>query len=194
MGSEFKGEFQEFIFSNNVVYAAASWAVGLATKEFIQSLIEKALIPIFLAIGARIMSNKRKSWIKQNLSILSYLGSLLWIFVVWMLTIFLTFVILEYVFNRKIVGLKSTIKESDKVSFAKAKLSVENKEFAEKDKEINEIIEEEVKYNPGGINPGGINPGGINPGGINPGGINTGGINPGGINTGGNGMNPNGLM
>ena len=184
MGSEFKGEFQEFIFSNNVVYAAASWAVGLATKEFIQSLIEKALIPIFLAIGARIMSNKRKSWIKQNLSILSYLGSLLWIFVVWMLTIFLTFVILEYVFNRKIVGLKSTIKESDKVSFAKAKLSVENKEFAEKDKEINEIIEEEVKYNPGGINPGGINPGGIN----------TGGINPGGINTGGNGMNPNGLM
>jgi large-conductance mechanosensitive channel len=148
MSKEIKGEFQEFIFSNNVIYAAASWAVGLATKEFIQQLIEKSLIPILLALGAKIMSNKRKSWIKQNLSVLSYIGNLLWIFIVWMLTIFLTFVILEYLFNRQIVGLKSTVKETDKVSFAKAKLSVENKEFAEKDKELNDIIEEEIKYNP----------------------------------------------
>ena len=148
MSKEIKGEFQEFIFSNNVIYAAASWAVGLATKEFIQQLIEKSLIPILLALGAKLMSNKRKSWIKQNLSVLSYIGSLLWIFIVWILTIFLTFVILEYLFNRQIVGLRSTVKETDKVSFAKAKLSVEDKEFAEKDKELNDIIEEEIKYNP----------------------------------------------
>lgn len=148
MSKEIKGEFQEFIFSNNVIYAAASWAVGLATKEFIQQLIEKSLIPVLLALGAKIMSNKRKSWIKQNLSVLSYIGNLLWIFIVWILTIFLTFVILEYLFNRQIVGLKSTVKETDKISFAKAKLSVENKEFAEKDKELNDIIEEEIKYNP----------------------------------------------
>lgn len=148
MSKEIKGEFQEFIFSNNVIYAAASWAVGLATKEFIQQLIEKSLIPVLLALGAKFVSNKRKSWIKQNLSVLSYIGNLLWIFIVWMLTIFLTFVILEYLFNRQIVGLKSTVKETDKVSFAKAKLSVENKEFAEKDKQLNDIIEEEIKYNP----------------------------------------------
>ena len=148
MSKEIKGEFQEFIFSNNVIYAAASWAVGLATKEFIQQLIEKSLIPILLALGAKLMSNKRKSWIKQNLSVLSYIGSLLWIFIVWILTIFLTFVILEYLLNRQIVGLRSTVKETDKVSFAKAKLSVEDKEFAEKDKELNDIIEDEIKYNP----------------------------------------------
>ena len=148
MSKEIKGEFQEFIFSNNVIYAAESWAVGLATKEFIQQLIEKSLIPILLAMGAKLVSHKRKSWIKQNLSVLSYIGNLLWVFIVWMLTIFLKFVILEYLFYRQIVGLKSTVKETDKVSFAKAKLSVENKEFAEKDKELNDIIEEEIKYNP----------------------------------------------
>jgi large-conductance mechanosensitive channel len=144
MNDNMKKDFQEFIFSNNLVVAGAGWVFGLATKEFIQGIVEQVLSPLFMFVSNMFMLSHFKRYIARNNRIFTFFGNITWIFLIWISTLGLAYFILEIIFNRFIVGLKSTVKESDKVSFAKSKLSVENKEFREKTEQQNTIIEEEL--------------------------------------------------
>ena len=118
--SSLRSEFQEFMFSNSIIVSAAGWAVGVATKEFIQSFLEKSLIPLFLGIGNLFIIAGAKKWVQQNSVVLTYFWDIIWVFLLWMLTIIFTFIILEYIFNRHIVGMRSQIKDGDKAEFDKS--------------------------------------------------------------------------
>jgi large-conductance mechanosensitive channel len=118
----FRSEFQEFMFTNGIIVSAAGWAVGVATKEFIQSFLEKSLIPIFLGIGNMFMIVGARNWIQKNSKVLTYFSEIVWVFLLWFLTILFTFIILEYIFNRHIVGLKTKVKDSDQHEFDQSKI------------------------------------------------------------------------
>ena len=123
-----KNDFQVFVYSNNIVIAAASWSVGMATKEFITALLSEIVFPIFVAAGRfpvfimikKYLEKKIKKKILQTF--LSKVGAFSWMSFIWLMTILLTFVILEFFLNRKIVGIKSEVKEQDKNTFEKAKV------------------------------------------------------------------------
>lgn len=124
---KFFADFQEFMYSNNVLVAATGLCVGMATKEMIESVLNEAVLPIVHTIGrVSIIHNAYLSALKHVnhkmlSSILSILGSVSWSIFVWVLVVLLTFVMLEYVLNRKFIGLKSTIKDGDKINYIKAK-------------------------------------------------------------------------
>ena len=59
-----------------------------------------------------------KTFLNESLGVI---GQLSWDVVVWLSTIVLTFVLLEYVLNRKLIGLKSTIKSDEEIDYIKSK-------------------------------------------------------------------------
>jgi len=142
-------DFQEFVFSNKVVVAGASWVFGMATKEFIQNLLEKILTPLFLFVSNQMLLTKYKKIILKNSGVFKFIGDVLYIFSLWIFTLLLAYFVLEIIFNRRIVGLKSSVTESDKISFTKSKLAAESSAFKSVEHKNDAIIEEELllKYN-----------------------------------------------
>lgn len=110
-------DFQKFIFANNVLVAASAWCIGVATKEVIEKLLALVILP-FVA------------WLKGmpglrhvlQVTALTSLVEMMWTLVVWVLTIVLSFVLLEYFLNRTVFGMSSTIiKSEQKHDFIKAR-------------------------------------------------------------------------
>jgi len=62
---------------------------------------------------------------------------------IWLSTIFISFFVIEYILNRKIIGLSTIITDEDKVNFDKQK-----EKSLEKNNIIpNEIDRQELSYN-----------------------------------------------
>jgi large-conductance mechanosensitive channel len=101
-------DFRSFVYSNSVLSGAAGMILGLATKE----LVEKVTQSLAHFYGPRVQKLiPRKA---------AHLASVAWIVLVWFLTILISYIILEYVFNRGIMGLKSVVKNKDKPDFVAA--------------------------------------------------------------------------
>lgn len=119
-------DFQEFIFSNNVLVAAAGFSIGAATKDMIMKILE-ALLPLFAyivhnpathAVYARIAHHISRSWLNR---IVVAVTAASWMAFEYLMLVFLTFFVLEYVINRHVIGLRSTVKDKDQSDFIKAK-------------------------------------------------------------------------
>lgn len=128
----FRSDFQSFIFSNNIVPTASSLAIGLSTKEVIEKVLNLVVLPLFTysvrAFELHRIHNYFLKYVSKTAlnNILTTSGSVAWSIFLWTLTLILTFVILEYVLNRKVIGLKSEVKEADQKNFIKAKLGAED--------------------------------------------------------------------
>ncbi len=119
-------DFQEFIFSNNVLVAAAGFSIGAATKDMIMKILD-SLLPLFAyavhnpatrALYARVAHHMSRSWLNR---IVVAATAASWMAFEYLMLVFLTFFVLEYVVNRHVIGLKSTVKSKDKDDFIKAK-------------------------------------------------------------------------
>lgn len=123
---QIKFDFQEFVYSNNVIVSAAGFAVGVATKEVIENMMNIIVIPFLKSIRS---IGFFKGIIKQihsvpyMSSIFNIIGKTIYTIFIWFAIIMFTFLILEYFLNRRIVGIKTTLKENEKDDFAKAKAS-----------------------------------------------------------------------
>jgi large-conductance mechanosensitive channel len=120
-------DFQHFMFSNSVLVAATGFCVGIATKEVIEKLVNYMVLPIFQSLlKLSILHNlyhMALSYVSKG-SLQFFLittGEIVWSLFVWIVIIVMTFVLMEYVLNRRIMGMKTVIKEDDKVNFVKAK-------------------------------------------------------------------------
>jgi large-conductance mechanosensitive channel len=115
------------MYSNNVLVAATGFCIGMATKEVIEKLLNTIVLPLFhlvlrmsfiKSIYDKLLNYFSKSSLNTSFTII---GDFSWSIFVWFVIIGLTFIILEYLLNRNILGMKSIIKEADKINFVKAK-------------------------------------------------------------------------
>ena len=151
IATDIKKDFQTFVFSNNVIIAAAGWSIGVATKEVITNVLNEVLLPLFILLGKqkffiniqkRIFGNMHR---RIALKMLHKFQTVSYLLIVWLLTIFLTFFILEFFLNRFVVGMKSTVKDQDKPAFVKATLDKQDsKTQQQKEKVYDENIKQEL--------------------------------------------------
>jgi large-conductance mechanosensitive channel len=120
-------DFQQFMFANNVLVASTGFCVGMATKEVIEKLMNLAVLPlihfftkfsIIRILYKKLIENAHYPFLK---SLLEIFGEVVWSILVWIVIIVMTFITLEYILNRNVIGLTSTIKTENKLDFAKSK-------------------------------------------------------------------------
>lgn len=126
-------DIQEFFYSNNLLLTACGYTIGITTYNFITSTLQ-IFIPFFIYIGKYIL-NTDLLYFGINKSGFIYItiikiAEILLNTFVWLFTMFMTFVLLEYVLYNKIIGLKTTIKEATKTDYVISKISAK-KEQAE---------------------------------------------------------------
>jgi large-conductance mechanosensitive channel len=134
-------DFQEFAYKNNVVVAATGWSIGVATKEVIDSFLFKVILPIFSLLSNLPALLVLRTWflrLPMASKLMEIVSSLFGSILTWVLTLISTFLILEYVLNRQIVGLKTTISDNEKAAFITSKAQ-------SKDKQIVPVTSEEIR-------------------------------------------------
>lgn len=108
---------QKFMFSNGIIIAAAGITIGVATKEAITKILDILVMPVF-------------NWMRSFTTIHSILMiptvviifELLWTVLIWLVTIFGCFVLLEYFLNKTVFGLATTMPDDKKSDFVMSKV------------------------------------------------------------------------
>lgn len=137
-------DLQTFVFSNGVIIAAAGFTIGVATKEAITKMLEIVIMPVFV-------------WLRSFTTIQSIIGypalliflELFWTILIWMVTIFWCFVLLEYFLNKTIFGLATTMTDDKKKDFVLSKveaktsslLSSSDEDLKKNKEEVNKIVQ-----------------------------------------------------
>jgi len=143
---KFKYDFQQFMFSNTIMVSAAGFAIGGATKELIQKIMRDLVTPIIQylqtsGVSKRIIKTMRVP--SFAIGILTVFGGIILDILLWLMIIMFTFVILEYILNRRIIGMKTTVKTQDALNFIQSKNLPE--EPKTKQEELNELNYNEEK-------------------------------------------------
>ena len=141
-------DFQQFMFSNNVLIVATGWGIGTATKDMIERLVKDMVVPIMQWISKISFISDSYSKLQGYVAttkwegFLQGLGNITWDFMIWIFIIFMTFVLLEYFLNRWLIGMRTTVAEEDNQRFVKAKAAAkeniipDNKDLVLLDKKI----------------------------------------------------------
>jgi len=125
-------QFQEFVYSNNLVGISAGFSIGIITAEFVKSFVNNILL-LFVGYIYYLVFPKSKTnlpritlpVIKENVGIFVLNG------VYWLAIIVSAFFLLEYIFARTIAGTASAVVGKAKKDFE------EKKEIIKKDTEVN---------------------------------------------------------
>lgn len=136
---KFRNDFQEFAFNNKIVVSATGLVFGLATKNFIDNVLNNIVLPLILKSSNFILINNLPKNLKSYTGSFQIFGTLIWDIFMWFTTIILTFVILEYFFNRTFLGLQTKLTADTKKEFIKAK---EKEDIIPDDKQIKKIVKE----------------------------------------------------
>jgi large-conductance mechanosensitive channel len=142
---KFRSDFQEFAFTNKFIASCVGISIGIATKEYIQNILNKIVLPILYKIGKILFSHRIYQMFAPYHTIINFSSELIWDTINWIILIVLTFIILEYVLNRKILGLKNAIAPEEEVKFLKAKKDAMKKSIIiPDDDEILELKQKEA--------------------------------------------------
>lgn len=136
-------DLQTFVFSNGIIIAAAGFTIGVATKEAITKMLEIVIMPVFV-------------WLRSFTTIQSIIGlpvilvvlELFWTIVIWLVTIFWCFVLLEYFLNKTVFGLATTMTEAKKKDFVISKveakttsvISASNEDLKKNKEDVEKIV------------------------------------------------------
>ena len=126
---KFYKDFQEYTFKNQVLIAASGFTIGIATSDFIKNIIDDIFKPLGLLISnyvINIMSLQVKEY-PVIFYILSKIFKFVLLAISWIFTIFVAFFVIEYILNRKIIGLSSVITDKEKGDFMQQKIESQNK-------------------------------------------------------------------
>ena len=73
-------------------------------------------------------------------------SNVLWLFIIWLITIFVSFFVIEYILNRKVIGLTSNVQDDEKKQFIKEKIiSKEYNNILPNEKDKIEMIDNGTK-------------------------------------------------
>jgi hypothetical protein len=135
---KFYSDFQSFIFTNNILITASGFTIGIATNDLIQENI-KLFTSLIVSIYNKISGNYNIYMglgLSKNIllnTIINTITVLVLNISIWMITLIFTFIILEYILNNQIFGLKSTLKEGDEKDFIISKVSAKQHDIIPKD-------------------------------------------------------------
>lgn len=145
---KFNSDFQQFVFSNDILVVASAYSIGLATHELIMHIFS-ILLPIKLYIISKIVlyDNIYLGLAKYPFvyGLFTGISSFFFHLLKWLITIALTFFLVEYLLNNRIVGLKSTIKEQQEKDFIVSKISAKKDSDTPIQKKVAEIKIQEKK-------------------------------------------------
>lgn len=142
-------DFQQFMYTNNVLIVATGWGIGTATKDMIERLVKDMVVPLIQWISRIGFINKGYNQLLEYVAttkwegFLNAVSNITWDFMIWIFVIVMTFILLEYILNRWIVGMRTTVPEKDSAQFAKAKAAA--KENIIPDKKDAELLEKKIK-------------------------------------------------
>lgn len=137
-------DFQRFMFTNNIVVAAAGFSIGAITKDFITSVLDELVLPLvtFLFQISHIGDAKKRILggvpMRVVHTLFAKFGNVAWLMFVWIATIILTFLILEYLLNMRIVRLRTHLSEEDEKRFNEARARVTEEEGEDEEDEDDE--------------------------------------------------------
>lgn len=126
---KFYKDFQEYTFKNQVLIAASGFTIGIATSDFIKNIINDIFKPLGLLLFNYIVNSMHLT-VKEYPVIYNLflkLFNLISLVIAWIFTIFFAFFIIEYILNRKIIGLSSIITDKEKGDFMQQKIESQNK-------------------------------------------------------------------
>ena len=121
-------DIQNWAYANSVVINAGGFTIGYSTYYFITSIIT-LVTPIFILFGnnisklANIIGLTRTGYLYI---LIKFISEIIVKIIVWLSTILVTFVLLEYFLNNNILKLKTNIKQEEKKDFIISKAKVEN--------------------------------------------------------------------
>lgn len=121
-------DIQNWAYANSVVINAGGFTIGWSTYYFITGLISLTT-PIFILFAnyiskfANIIGLTRTGYLYI---LIKFISEIIIKIILWLSTILITFIFLEYFLNNNILKLKTNIKQVEKKDFIISKAKVEN--------------------------------------------------------------------
>ena len=121
--TKFYKDFQEYTYKNKVLVAASGFAIGIATTNLLKSIIDDVISPNIIKLFSSLTLISPLA-IKYPIifNFIKNFSNILWLFVIWIITIFCSFFVIEYILNRKVIGLSSNVQDDEKNQFIKEKI------------------------------------------------------------------------
>tara|TARA_B110001450_G_scaffold246563_1_gene260732 strand:+ start:38 stop:613 length:576 start_codon:yes stop_codon:yes gene_type:complete len=121
-------DIQNWAYANSVVINAGGFTIGYSTYYFITGIIT-LITPIFILLSnnisklATIIGLTRTGYLYI---LVKFISEIIIKIIIWLSTILVTFILLEYFLNNNILKLKTNIKQEEKKDFIISKAKVEN--------------------------------------------------------------------
>jgi large-conductance mechanosensitive channel len=121
--TKFYKDFQEYTYKNKVLVAASGFAIGIATTDLLKSIIDDVVSPNIIKLFSSLTLISPLA-IKYPIifNFIKNVSSIIWLFIIWIITIFCSFFVIEYILNRKVIGLSSNVQDDEKKQFIKEKI------------------------------------------------------------------------
>jgi len=121
--TKFYKDFQEYTFKNKVLVAASGFAIGIATTDLLKSIVNDIVSPNIIKLFSSLTLISPLA-IKYPIifDFIKNISSIIWLFIIWIITIFCSFFVIEYILNRKVIGLSSNVQDDEKKQFIKEKI------------------------------------------------------------------------
>ena len=119
-------DIQSWAYTNSIVQSASGWTVGYSTYHFITGLLLLAT-PLINNIQTYIINIAKYIGIEKSgiiYIIITFIANIIILTLTWLITLLIAFLLLEYIFNNKFLGLKSNIKVEEKTDFIISKATV----------------------------------------------------------------------
>jgi large-conductance mechanosensitive channel len=126
---KFYRDFQEYTYKNQVLIAASGFAVGIVTTDFIKSIIHDILKPLSTSVYKIFVRVSPLPLSKYPIlyGTIFVISNIIAIITIWIVSIFVSFFVIEYILNRKIIGLSSVMLDKEKDEYIKEKIESKTK-------------------------------------------------------------------
>lgn len=149
-------DIQSWSYTNSVIVNAGGFTIGYSTYYYVTGLLT-LLTPLYIILTKKLESIWKYIGINKTgliYIIIKFITNIILLTCTWLITLLITFFLLEYVLNIQLLGLKSNIKEKEKKDFiiskTEAQLSesiIENSKKLEKKNEKEFLIGSKILKN-----------------------------------------------
>ena len=140
-------DIQSWSYTNSVIVNAGGFTIGYSTYYYVTGILA-LFTPVFLTLKNNMTFIGKKIGIEKTgiiYTILNFLINIIILTGTWLITLLITFFLLEYVLNIKLLGLKSNIKENEKKDFIISKTEAKiNEPIIENSKKLEKKNEKEL--------------------------------------------------
>ena len=140
-------DIQSWSYTNSVIVNAGGFTIGYSTYYYVTGILA-LFTPIFLTLKNNMVYVGKKIGIEKTgliYIILNFIINIIILTGTWLITLLITFLLLEYVLNIKLLGLKSNIKVDQKKDFIISKTEAKNNEsIIENSKKLEKKNEKEL--------------------------------------------------